>query len=77
MAANIAALLPKLTPAAAQRAPVLSALNHFDREKYIKKIEAEGIKLDEPYRKIMGASAAITYITDPWGTRVELVQLGL
>jgi hypothetical protein len=24
----------------------------------------------------MGAGAAITYITDPWGARVELVQLG-
>ena len=48
-----------------------------DLPAFIKKIEAEGIKLDEPYRKIMGAGAAITYITDPWGTRVELVQLGL
>jgi len=47
-----------------------------DLPAFIKKIEAEGIKLDEPYRKIMGAGAAITYITDPWGTRVELVQLG-
>jgi len=24
-----------------------------------------------------GAGAAIAYITDPWGTRVELVQLGM
>jgi hypothetical protein len=28
-------------------------------------------------RKIEGAGAAITYITDAWGTRVELLQLGL
>jgi len=48
-----------------------------DLPAFIKKIEAEGIKLDEPYRRILGAGAAITYITDPWGTRVELVQLGL
>jgi catechol 2,3-dioxygenase-like lactoylglutathione lyase family enzyme len=47
-----------------------------DLPAFIKKIEAEGIKLDEPYRKIMGAGAAITYITDPWGTRIELVQRG-
>jgi hypothetical protein len=26
---------------------------------------------------VLGAGAAITYITDPWGTRVELVQLGM
>jgi catechol 2,3-dioxygenase-like lactoylglutathione lyase family enzyme len=47
-----------------------------DLPAFITKIEAEGVKLDEPYRKILGAGAAITYITDPWGTRVELVQLG-
>jgi predicted enzyme related to lactoylglutathione lyase len=37
------------------------------------RIEAEGIKLDEPIRK--GASGnTVTYITDAWGTRVELVE---
>jgi catechol 2,3-dioxygenase-like lactoylglutathione lyase family enzyme len=44
---------------------------------FIQRIEGEGIKLDEPYRRVLGAGAAITYITDPWGTRVELVQLGM
>jgi catechol 2,3-dioxygenase-like lactoylglutathione lyase family enzyme len=38
-----------------------------------KKLEAEGIKLDEPIRK-SAAGNTITYITDPWGTRVEIVQ---
>jgi len=42
----------------------------------IKKIEADGIKLDEPYRKNPLTGSAITYITDPWGTRVELVERG-
>jgi catechol 2,3-dioxygenase-like lactoylglutathione lyase family enzyme len=41
---------------------------------YIKKFEAEGIKLDEPYRKIEATGVALTYIVDPWGTRIELVQ---
>ena len=45
-----------------------------DLQAFIKKIEAEGIKLDEPYRKNEATGNAITYITDPWGTRVELVQ---
>jgi catechol 2,3-dioxygenase-like lactoylglutathione lyase family enzyme len=40
---------------------------------FVKKIEAEGIKLDEPPRKSPTGST-ITYITDPWGTRIELVQ---
>jgi catechol 2,3-dioxygenase-like lactoylglutathione lyase family enzyme len=48
-----------------------------DLQAFIRKIEAEGIKLDEPYRKVEGSGAAITYITDPWGTRVELVQRGM
>jgi len=47
-----------------------------DLQAFIKKIEAEGIKLDEPYRKSETTGSAITYITDPWGTRVELVQRG-
>ncbi len=45
-----------------------------DLRAFIKKVEGEGIKLDEPYRKNEATGSAITYITDPWGTRVELVQ---
>jgi catechol 2,3-dioxygenase-like lactoylglutathione lyase family enzyme len=57
-------------------------LDHFgfdvkDLQAFIRKIEAEGIKLDEPYRKVEGAGVALTYITDPWGTRIELVQRGM
>jgi catechol 2,3-dioxygenase-like lactoylglutathione lyase family enzyme len=45
-----------------------------DLQAFIARIEAEGIKLDEPYRKNPTTGVAITYITDPWGTRIELVQ---
>jgi catechol 2,3-dioxygenase-like lactoylglutathione lyase family enzyme len=44
-----------------------------DHEAFVKKITAEGIKLDEPPRKVPNGST-ITYITDPWGTRIEIVQ---
>jgi len=44
-----------------------------DLQAFVKKIEAESIKLDEPIRK-NDAGASLTYITDPWGTRIELVQ---
>jgi catechol 2,3-dioxygenase-like lactoylglutathione lyase family enzyme len=44
-----------------------------DLQAFVKKIGVEGIKLDEPVRK-NEAGAALTYITDPWGTRIELVQ---
>jgi catechol 2,3-dioxygenase-like lactoylglutathione lyase family enzyme len=38
-----------------------------------KKLQADGITLDEPIRQ-SAAGNTITYITDPWGTRVEIVQ---
>ena len=44
-----------------------------DHQAFVKKIEAEGSKLDEPVRKSPTGST-ITYITDPWGTRIEIVQ---
>jgi catechol 2,3-dioxygenase-like lactoylglutathione lyase family enzyme len=39
----------------------------------VKKLEADGIKLDEPVRKSASGNT-VTYVTDPWGTRVEIVQ---
>ena len=44
-----------------------------DHAAFVKKLQAEGIKLDEPVRK-SAAGNTITYITDPWGTRIEIVQ---
>jgi catechol 2,3-dioxygenase-like lactoylglutathione lyase family enzyme len=46
-----------------------------DLKAFIAKIEGEGIKLDEPYRETPTGNA-ITYITDPWGTRIELIKRG-
>src|SRR6266851_8532377 len=53
-------------------------LDHFgldvkDLRATIARLEGEGIKLDEPYRKGPTGNA-ITYITDPWGARIELVE---
>jgi catechol 2,3-dioxygenase-like lactoylglutathione lyase family enzyme len=53
-------------------------LDHFgfdtnDHAAFVKRLEAEGIKLDQPVAK--GATGnTITYITDPWGARIEIVQ---
>jgi len=44
-----------------------------DHAAFVKTLEAQGIKLDEPVRKSPTGST-ITYITDPWGTRIEIVQ---
>jgi catechol 2,3-dioxygenase-like lactoylglutathione lyase family enzyme len=53
-------------------------LDHYgfdlkDHPAFVKKIEAEGIKLDEPVRKTPTGNV-ITYITDPWGARIELIE---
>ena len=46
-----------------------------DHAAFVKKIEGEGIKLDEAVRKTPTGST-ITYITDPWGTRIEIIERG-
>ena len=54
------------------------ALDHFgfdvgDHAAFVKRIEGMNIKLDQPVGK--GSTGnTITYITDPWGTRIEIVQ---
>ena len=35
-------------------------------------LEANGVKLDMPYTKRPDLGLAIAFITDPWGTRIEL-----
>jgi catechol 2,3-dioxygenase-like lactoylglutathione lyase family enzyme len=45
-----------------------------DLQAFTSKIEAEGIKLDEPYYKDPTNGVAGTHITDPWGTGIDLVQ---
>jgi catechol 2,3-dioxygenase-like lactoylglutathione lyase family enzyme len=44
-----------------------------DHPKFVQKITGEGIKLDEPVRT-GGNGNTITYITDPWGTRIEIIK---
>ena len=44
-----------------------------DHAAFVKKLETEGVKLDEPPRT-GGGGNTITYITDPWGTRIEIIQ---
>jgi catechol 2,3-dioxygenase-like lactoylglutathione lyase family enzyme len=42
-----------------------------DLQAFIKKLEADGIKLDRPYTKSPNGGA-LAFITDPWGTYIEL-----
>ena len=41
-------------------------------EAYCKKLEANGVKLDMPYTKRPDLGLSLAFITDPWGTRIEL-----
>lgn len=55
------------------------ALDHIgfevkDLEDYCKMLEANGVKLDTPYRKVPQLGFAVAFVTDPWGTRIELTD---
>jgi len=43
-------------------------------EAFTKKLQADGIKLDRPYTKVPALDIAIAFITDPWGTSIELTE---
>ena len=69
----------RFTKADTKQAPTRGrVLDHIgfdvkDHAAFVKKLQAEGISLDEPVHKAPTGST-ITYITDPWGTRVEILQ---
>jgi len=80
--ANIAADIPGANlsfsradmPQATTKGRVLDHIG-FDvknLEAFTKKLEAAGIKLDRPYTKNAQAGTALAFITDPWGTYIEL-----
>lgn len=43
-------------------------------EEFCKKLEASGVKLDRPYTKLPNSATAIAFLTDPWGTYIELTE---
>jgi catechol 2,3-dioxygenase-like lactoylglutathione lyase family enzyme len=45
-----------------------------DLENFCKKLEASGVKFDTPYRKNAQLNLALAFLTDPWGTRIELTE---
>jgi predicted enzyme related to lactoylglutathione lyase len=55
------------------------ALDHIgfevkDLEAFCKKLEESGIKMTVAYRKVPALNIAIAFITDPWGTYIELTE---
>jgi hypothetical protein len=45
-----------------------------DLEAFCKKLEANGVKLDQPYSKTRHKSFASAELTDPWGVAIELTE---
>jgi catechol 2,3-dioxygenase-like lactoylglutathione lyase family enzyme len=45
-----------------------------DLDAFVKKLDAQGIKLDEAIRTAPNGTTKVAYLTDPWGTRIELTQ---
>jgi catechol 2,3-dioxygenase-like lactoylglutathione lyase family enzyme len=43
-------------------------------EAFCKKLEAQGVKFDVPYRKVPSLNIALAFLTDPWGTYIELTE---
>lgn len=67
---------PSDTPVVATKG---RAMDHIgfevkDLEAFTKKMEAQGVKFDVPYRKVPALGIAIAFFTDPWGTYVELTE---
>ena len=55
------------------------ALDHIgfevkDLEAFTKRLEAQGIKLDVAYRSVPAVGLSIAFLTDPWGTYIELTE---
>ena len=55
------------------------ALDHIgfevpNLEAFTRKLEAAGVKFDVPYRKIPSLGIALAFLTDPWGTYIELTE---
>jgi catechol 2,3-dioxygenase-like lactoylglutathione lyase family enzyme len=64
------------TPTAGLRGRSLDHIGFEVRnlEAFCKKLEAEGMKFDSPYRKIAALNLAVAFFTDPWGTYIELTE---
>ena len=83
-AAFISASLPGLTMNfSPSQTPVVGtqgrAIDHIgfevkNLEAVTKKLEAQGIKLASPYRQVPALGISNAFISDPWGTYIELTE---
>jgi len=43
-------------------------------DQFVRKLEANGIRLDEPVRQVPGTKIKSAFLTDPWGTFIEVTE---
>jgi catechol 2,3-dioxygenase-like lactoylglutathione lyase family enzyme len=43
-------------------------------EQLCKELEAAGVALDRPYHRVPNSTVSVAFITDPWGTNIELTE---
>jgi extradiol dioxygenase family protein len=41
---------------------------------FCKRLEARGVKLDVPYKKLAKRGLAVAFLTDPFGVTIELTE---
>ncbi len=65
---------PVPAPLAATRGRVLDHIGFEVKnlEAFCKKLEASGVKFDRPYTERPALGIALAFLTDPWGTYIEL-----
>ncbi len=67
---------PSATPVKATR---FKAVDHIgfeveNLEEFAKQLQAKGIELDGEYRYADALELGVAFVTDPWGTRIELTE---
>ena len=79
-AADVGGVNLTFSPADAALAPTKGrAVDHIGfevdgLEAMCKKLEAAGIQFDRPYERIESLGIAVAFLTDPWGTYIELTE---
>jgi len=43
-------------------------------EEFVRSLEAKGIRIEAPIRQIPDTRLKIAFLTDPWGTYIELTE---
>ena len=41
---------------------------------FVKRLDAQGVKLDAPPRQLPNSRTRVAFLTDPWGTYIEVTE---